>query len=136
MDASNGFSVSNNRWNSLTTINQFRERIAYDPNGNILKYKRNGSNFSGAMDSLGYHYYVGSNKLSYVSDSVPSGSNGAYLDLNNQTNHSNYKYDSIGNMISDTSEGITNIKWSVYGKILEIVHVPNTADPATDILYS
>jgi RHS repeat-associated protein len=136
MDVSNGFSASGNQWNSLTTINQFRERLAYDPNGNILKYKRNGSNFSGAMDSLGYHYYAGSNKLSYISDSVPSGSNGAYLDLNNQTNHSNYKYDSIGNMISDTSEGVTNIKWSVYGKILEIIHTPNTADPATDILYS
>jgi YD repeat-containing protein len=43
----------------------------------------------------------------------------------------NYTYDAIGNLKTDISEGITNISWSVYGKILQI----NKAD-GTVIKYT
>ena len=33
----------------------------------------------------------------------------------------NYGYDAIGNLIKDTKEGITNIEWTVYGKISKII---------------
>ncbi|WPQ66306.1 hypothetical protein SIO70_15705 [Chitinophaga sancti] len=32
----------------------------------------------------------------------------------------NYKYDSIGNMVSDVRAGVDSIKWNVYGKIAKI----------------
>ncbi len=32
----------------------------------------------------------------------------------------NYTYDAIGNMIGDVSENITNIEWSIYGKVLSV----------------
>jgi hypothetical protein len=127
MDVANNFDPDSNSWHHLDTLRQLNERVTYDPNGNIFKYRRVADDYYGnPMDSLGYHYYPGTNRLSYISDSVPPGSVGNYIDLNNQTYHSNYGYDSIGNLISDSSEGISNIKWSVYGKILEITHTPNS----------
>jgi RHS repeat-associated protein len=41
----------------------------------------------------------------------------------------NYRYDAIGNLTGDASEGITNISWSVYGKITDITK------PGTQIKY-
>lgn len=138
MDALNGFNAGTNTWSGMTAIPQFGERIVYDGNGNILKYKRNGAASipKPTMDSLNYHYYTNTNRLKYISDSVPSGSNGGFLDLNNQTDPLNYKYDSIGNLIADVSEGITNIKWNIYGKPSEIIHHYTAVDPDSDIAYT
>ena len=58
-------------------LTDFQKRISYDPNGNILQYKRNGNNtFASsplAMDSLSYKYIAGTNQLEYVTDSAPVG---------------------------------------------------------------
>jgi RHS repeat-associated protein len=40
-------------------------------------------------------------------------------DIDNQGTD-NYDYDAIGNLTRDTKEGISNITWSVYGKILSV----------------
>jgi YD repeat-containing protein len=40
-------------------------------------------------------------------------------DLDNQVDD-NYGYDAIGNLIKDTKAGISNISWTVYGKIKSI----------------
>ena len=142
MDAYNDFDHTANNWNSLDSVNsdEYKEVITYDPNGNILKYLRHGNIGGGSqrMDSLNYYYYANSNKLKRVSDNVPSGRYGfnGIPDLENQSNATNYIYDSIGNLISDAGENITNIKWSVYGKILEITRTPTTALPVTKITYT
>ena len=38
----------------------------------------------------------------------------------------NFGYDAIGNLIKDTKEGITNIEWTVYGKISKIIKSNDT----------
>ena len=62
---------------SLDSTKDYKERIAYDGNGNILKYRRNGFNNTGgsdlAMDSLGYKYIAGTNQLDHITTMAPIG---------------------------------------------------------------
>ena len=128
MDAWNGYSLTNNNWNGMTLLQDYKERVTYDANGNILKYLRNGISSNLTMDSLTYNYNrdaqgrLLNNQLRFVRDRV-----------NNSTAHSsnyttdaedqaagNYSYDAIGNLVSDAQEGITNIIWDPYGKVSEI----------------
>jgi YD repeat-containing protein len=119
---------SNNAWSSITKVNDFKERVSYDPNGNILSYLRNGNNtFAGmplSMDSLTYNYNANNNQLNYVQDSVNA--NNYTTDIDNQSIN-NYAYDSIGNMTKDVKEGIDTITWTVYGKIDSIYKYNGTA---------
>jgi len=121
-DAYRGLNSSNNTWGSptaLTVIDQFKEKLSYDANGNILKYFKNG-NLTGSnapMDSLIYTYYSGRNQLLFVGDHVP---NDRYnTDIDNQ-GAGNYLYDSIGNLTRDSKENLSSIEWNVYGKIFRI----------------
>jgi RHS repeat-associated protein len=112
---------------TATAINDYRERVTYDPNGNILTYKRNGTNTNlppgvtggFAMDSLAYEYIPNTNKLKRVTDNAAY-SNNYPGDIDNQTATENYLYDAIGNLIKDKAEGIDSIYWNVYGKISRI----------------
>ncbi|HWK02982.1 MAG TPA: RHS repeat-associated core domain-containing protein [Puia sp.] len=114
-------------WSAITKVPDFQESIAYDPNGNIQGYKRNGNNtFAGkpiGMDSLNYAYTPGTNKLDHITDSVPSGN--YTTDIDGQSS-GNYQYDSIGELVSDAASGITNITWTVYGKIASITKSGDT----------
>jgi hypothetical protein len=114
-------------WSSISKVVDFQESISYDENGNIKKYKRNGNNsFAGqpiGMDSLNYFYIPGTNQLDHVSDSVPSGNYPA--DIDGQTT-GNYKYDSLGQLVSDDASRITHINWTAYGKIGSIAKVGDT----------
>src|SRR5438093_7975515 len=59
MDVFRGFNEQNNSWSALTPTSDYKERISYDGNGNILAYLRNGSTQGGkplVMDSLSYKY--------------------------------------------------------------------------------
>ncbi|MEP6556096.1 MAG: DUF6443 domain-containing protein, partial [Ferruginibacter sp.] len=147
--------IANNTWPAGTTtaITDYAENISYDPNGNIVNYTRNGANgltppagYTGgqAMDQMHYKYYyydaVGNrqtytpgagtptgvnltNQLAAVNDDV-AGDKYAE-DIDNQTDADNYTYDAIGNLTGDKQEGITNIEWTVYGKIKQITKVKN-----------
>ncbi len=57
MDAQHGLDAATNTWTPVS-VADFGERVSYDPNGNILRYKRNGNNTwagkSQFMDSLSY----------------------------------------------------------------------------------
>ncbi len=108
---------NNNQWMPVI-LNDYKETIKYDPNGNILSYKRNGSPSLGAgnpivMDDLTYYYKSNRNQLDYVSDAagVTYGN-----DIGSQ-NPGNYQYDSIGNLTKDKD---TTISWNVYGRISSI----------------
>ena len=115
-------------WSTITMVPDFQENVAYDPNGNITKYKRNGNNtFAGqplAMDSLNYFYTAGTNQLDHIADSVPTAYPG-YNDLTSQS-AGNYQYDSIGELTADAASGIASITWTVYGKIASITKANDT----------
>jgi YD repeat-containing protein len=139
MDAYAGLQT-NNTWIPVAS-DDYKERVSYDANGNILTYLRNGATAVNglAMDSLTYQYGRNSsgqlinNRLRYVHDRV---ADNAYTeDIDSQTpltlsqvqaekldaqTTDNYQYDEIGNLIKDTKEGITAIEWNVYGKIKSI----------------
>jgi RHS repeat-associated protein len=124
MDAWN---KTGNNWSNIKQLTDFQERVSYDPNGNILKYKRNGNyTFAGkqlGMDSLNYNYVMGTNQLDHVSDSVASGNYD--VDIDSQKS-GNYKYDAIGNLIKDSAENIASISWTVYGKVSRVVKSDGT----------
>jgi YD repeat-containing protein len=138
-DAYNGFKVDSNHWNNIALMGErLKERITYDGNGNIQKYLRNSIDPGQLrMDSLNYRYYAGTNQLRRITDSIgANGYNdpeGRIVDLDGQPD-SNYIYDAIGNLIKDSAEKITNIKWNVYAKIQEITK--NDAGAITTIKYT
>ncbi|NII26636.1 hypothetical protein HB364_16220 [Pseudoflavitalea sp. X16] len=137
-DVFTGFNRSTNSYAALAASTLFRERVYYDANGNITNYLRNAAN-GNVMDSLTYKYYAASNKLRQVRDSIGAGAFGTSalnLDIDNQPDTSNYVYDEIGNIIQDKAEGITSIKWNVYGKITEINRTASSFNPYTKIVYS
>ena len=104
-------------WSNNNIIDDYKEDVAYDANGNILQYLRNGTTAGSnplGMDSLTYVYNANTNQLNAIHDSVPAAN--YENDLDNQSAN-NYAYDSIGNMIQDNSLGTSDIKWTVYGKI-------------------
>jgi RHS repeat-associated protein len=119
MQAYKGLNAATNQWTPIV-MNDYKESVAYDPNGNILSYLRNGTPSTGkqaVMDSLTYYYDTNSNRLAYVDDSV---SINAYAEDLNDQSPGNFTYDAIGNLKADVNAGITNITWNIYGKIVSI----------------
>jgi len=91
-------------WNALTS-KRFSASYTYDPVGNIRTLKRYDKD-GNLLDDLTYHYYdtLHNNKLSHITDAVIT-SNFLH-DLETQS-PGNYRYDSVGNMISDASRTLT-----------------------------
>ncbi|HWY98808.1 MAG TPA: kelch repeat-containing protein [Bacteroidia bacterium] len=112
--------ISGSTWAASDSINDFKERVSYDENGNILMYLRHGNSAVGPtqMDSLTYHYTKGRNQLVQVNDIVPS-TNYA-IDIHNETSGRNYQYNGIGELARDSAGGLDTIIWNIYGKVKEI----------------
>jgi RHS repeat-associated protein len=120
MQVYRGLNTATNTWNPVS-LDDFKESVKYDGNGNILTYNRNGNNsLAGkplAMDSLSYAYRPGTNKLDFIRDGVLESNYSD--DIDNQLS-GNYDYDSIGNLVKDAASGISKINWTVYGRISDI----------------
>ncbi|PUZ19246.1 RHS repeat-associated core domain-containing protein [Chitinophaga costaii] len=88
------------------------------------------------MDRLSYIYpkdnngQLTANRLRHIQDGV-SGSNYANKDLVNQA-ADNYHYDNIGNLTADPANGVSQIQWTVYGKIS---HITKTNGDALKYTY-
>ena len=69
--------------------------------------------------------------------STPSGTDnkdqGAYAQ--NDPSKRNYAYDPQGNLISDKSEGIATIEWTVAGKVCRITRTPQSGKPDLEFRY-
>jgi RHS repeat-associated protein len=122
MNAYNGL---NNATNTFTAaaLDEYKERVSYDANGNILTYLRNATTNRLLMDNLTYNYKPDNNQLDNVTDAAADAPNNEYSNYNDIKQGqaaNNYTYDEIGNLITDASEHITNIEWNVYGKIKSI----------------
>lgn len=123
---------SGSTWDNTGIIQAYREDFSYDANGNIKTLRRNGADQIDnplEMDELTYNYnrdangQLVNNRLRHVNEVVdPENytlSITGVVDLENQV-ADNYTYDKIGNLISDQAEGISEIKWNMYGKIASI----------------
>ncbi|MFI5160458.1 MAG: RHS repeat-associated core domain-containing protein [Sphingobacteriales bacterium] len=111
---------------SHTNINAtYSEDFSYDGNGNILSLLRSGATAT-VKDSLLYQYnrdinsHLTNNKLNWLNGI----GNATHFGTPQIAN--NYKYDPIGNMTYDRQDSITNITWSVYGKIQTITDTGKT----------
>jgi RHS repeat-associated protein len=123
MEALHGQNAAANTWTFGLRFNGYIEAFTYDPNGNIMTLSRN-SNVE-QIDDLTYNYLAGTNKLTGVTDPIASGL--VNYDIDGQAAN-NYSYDRIGNMTADNAEGITNISWTVYGKIKNITKSTGTIE--------
>lgn len=89
-------SGTSNNWNPVA-INDYKENIKYDANGNIIGYRRYGNAVNGTpqvMDSLTYKYAANTNRLTWVKDAITG--DPYTTDIESQTG-GNYAYDAIGN---------------------------------------
>ncbi len=106
--------------NSWNVLEDYKESISYDANGNILTYLRNGTSDGGkqrAMDNLSYTYQPGTNHLRHVKDAVAAGN---YTEDIDSQDNDNYSFDRIGNLKSDKASAIDTIHWNVYGLVSEV----------------
>lgn len=146
--------ATNSSWDNSSIVQDLKERISYDGNGNIQTYLRNGNTpgsgealGSGplSMDNLSYNYnrdangYLINNRLRHVNDLVSANAYPTnsffkvHYDIDNQPND-NYTYDAIGNLIADQTQNIQKINWTVYGKIASIARDPNKPTPTYDLV--
>ncbi len=107
-----------------TIADQFKTAYSYDANGNLLSLKRYNER-GDIMDNLSYTYKESNNQLLSVANAVAGGN------VANQAPN-NYQYDPIGNLISDSSEIITNIKWNLQGKVAQVTKASGNANYAYD----
>lgn len=100
---------------------QFDTDYTYDANGNIKTLNRKAQ--GQLIDQLGYIYNSTKiNRLERVTELAPAHSLGVIGDLEDQTDLLNYKYDASGNLISDTSEDIVEIKWNFQNKVESVTY--------------
>jgi RHS repeat-associated protein len=120
-------------WNAGNIAGGYSEDFTYDGNGNILTVNRSGAT-SGVTDNLAYQYNhdannrLTDNKLNYLNGT------GAASNFGAAQTAGNYAYDPIGNLTDDRQTGVSNIHWSVYGKIQDLTGsnglITYTYDPA------
>jgi YD repeat-containing protein len=108
VDAYNGLNNTTNVWTPVN-INDYKENLSYDPNGNIKTYLRNGTGSSLNLNNYNYTYTPNTNQLANI-----------YNTVNSQTK--TYNYDAIGNTTVDGMQGTTNGVWNVYGKLQSLTN--------------
>ena len=110
-----------NKWsNPSPPNNAYNMDLKYDPNGNITFLNRNGAATSNtAIDKFQYNYKPNTNQLTSVDDAVINSPE--LNDIESGQVANNYAYDEIGNLKQDLQEGITQIDWSLYGKVRNIL---------------
>ncbi len=146
--ASSSSVMSNNNFVfDASSQNEYLEAFNFDPMGNITNLQRNKN--ATAIDVLNYTYkrdgnYIEENRLYNVSDnaytSTPNGrkdynyNNDAVFDMADESTHE-YGYDAIGNLVKDKSESIQQIKWTVYGKVKEVIRESGCIKPDLEFRY-
>jgi len=131
MKAFDSINFTSNAWVGVNYAGKYLNKFTYDANGNIEKALAN--NKAGvAIDNQTYHYQtLGGNKVSNrlyaINDSAIATSGN---DLLNQlafdstattiNTVNNYSYDEIGELKANKQDSITDIEWTVYGKIKSV----------------
>lgn len=131
VQAYKGLNTATNQWSAIS-IDDYAESITYDPNGNIKTYNRKGAPEIGKqtdMDAFTYNYNNSKNQLNYIQDGISAGNYAE--DLNVQSSN-NYTYDASGNLKSDLADGITDVIWTMNGKIASVTKDNNTINYTYD----
>ncbi len=132
----NEISFIDAQWDTPLAIEDYHTEYTYDANGNIQNLKRNGYKSSAsddpAMDDIDYVYTAGTNQLESINDGITNVTVGVdndrkYGDIN--FGASAYQYDEIGNLIQDLTEEIEEIKWTVTGKVSEVIRTAGSTKP-------
>lgn len=114
--------LSGNTWLGATASSDYHTKYEYDKNGNLQYLLRNAHTASGSnnMDDFTYIYGSGDslNKLLRVED---GGDGIDYGDIRSGQTGDNYEYNKIGQLVIDHQENIKEIKWTVSGKVKEII---------------
>ncbi|MDP1623161.1 MAG: RHS repeat-associated core domain-containing protein [Bacteroidales bacterium] len=123
---------------TFNALDDYLMGLSYDYNGNIETLQRNGYEDATAgkvrgMDNLAYKYEEGTNKLNNVFDEPGLSAN--YTEDIDKQEEDNYKYDKTGNLVRDASEDISNIKWTVYGKMKTITRNTNRKLSDLEFIY-
>ena len=102
-------------------VSGYGSTYSYDANGNLQTLTRSVSSGINTpdMDNFSYIYNVGNNQLNQVTDDSALDPNYS-SDIDNTQLTDNYVYDEIGQLITDTDEGILNIDWKVTNKVRKI----------------
>ena len=106
MNAFKGLNSVNNTFTPIA-INDYAEAISYDPNGNIVTYKRNGFGNNINLNNYSYTYLANTNQLTSLKNIVDN-------------KITAYGYDAIGNVIKDEKQNVLNNTWNVYGKLQKV----------------
>lgn len=116
MVAFQNLDLSTNAWGTTAAMDDYAETYTYDPNGNIKTLTRKGYGANLPMDGFTYDIPTGYNKLDHIDDNVTS----AYMDDIDDQNANNYTYNAIGQLTSDVQENITNISWTISGRVKQV----------------
>jgi len=133
MKAFDNIDIDSNKWENSGWTDKYKSTFEYDANGNLktlARYAANGNIF----DNFTYNYLMDGNgklmqnRLYHINDAATPLTNGE--DITDQgtfmsndlsiNRKNNYNYDEIGNLRKDSTEGIANIEWTVYGKVKSI----------------
>lgn len=109
------------RMTSSTGLSGYSSSYSFDENGNLKTLKRYVEGYSTPMDDFVYRYNAGTNQLNWVDDDAGASQFGG-VDIDHSMDTNNYVYDPIGQLISDTDEGINSIEWTVTNKVKQITY--------------
>lgn len=130
-----------NKWdNGFTYDDRYYNAFTYDANGNILtqdRYDQSGNQIedltyqyakNGAGDVIQnrlYHVNETINPAAYADDIDDQGAFSSTLSTINTAN--NYEYDGEGRLVRDSIEEIDTIKWTVTGKVKEVLRTSGSS---------
>lgn len=131
---------SSNEWGNLIA-DHYDTYYTYDANGNLLTLLRNNHSNDPEMDDFDYSYESVIDPYSYYSGqtinrlaSVDDGIGATDVDFDFEGT-SNYDYDDIGNLISDSGEEIEEIEWNTYGKVTKVTRTSESLKADLEFWY-
>ncbi len=120
-----------NDWAGILSTTDYYNSYSYDRNGNIESLKRHG--IGAAFDKMEYQYTASTNQLTHVVDNASI--DGTMGDITNMAGV-NYKYDAIGELEEDYSEGILKIHWRRGDKKILRIERNDAASSELEFVYN
>jgi RHS repeat-associated protein len=125
----------------------YASNYSYDENGNLMTLNRwaKHGGVKTHIDSFAYNYAADKNQLTSVDDALGASIITGNVDLASQSAYEgfdadydglhNYHYDEIGQLIEDRQEQITDIQWTVTGKVHKIIREASSTKEDLEFVY-